>query len=115
MGRLAGSARAASGFLGYYLSSSGSSVSSPSTRISRECEAGSNVLFRQIGKFSQNLLVGHSRGQIIKHIVNRDAKSTNAGFLSSLASWLIYVAAIRFPFAAYLDTAAISILVVLSA
>src|ERR1035441_5736159 len=50
-----------------------------------EGEAGTNIFFSEIGKVAQNLLVGHSAGQIIQNVVDGDAQAANASLTATLA------------------------------
>jgi hypothetical protein len=43
--------------------------------ISSIRETGTNICFGQIGKFTQNLSVGHSAGQTFEHVIHSDAQA----------------------------------------
>jgi len=59
----------------------------PSFAIRRIGKTGPNVFLRQIGKLLQDLLMGHSCGKIIQHVVDGHAQATDARFSGALSSF----------------------------
>jgi len=53
--------------------------------VSRERQARTDVLLRQIGEIPQNVLMRHAAGEIFQHVVDGDAQPANARFSTPLA------------------------------
>ena len=53
--------------------------------VSRERETGADILFRQIGKIPQNILVRHATGEIFQHVIDGDAQPADARLPASFA------------------------------
>ena len=47
--------------------------------VSRVAQAGQNVLFAQVRKLFKDFLVGHSGGQIVENVINRNPHPPDAG------------------------------------
>jgi len=53
--------------------------------VSRVAQAGEDIVFRQIGKVSEDLLVAHTRSKVRQHVVDRDAHASDTRFPTALA------------------------------
>ena len=53
--------------------------------VSRVAQAGEDIVFRQIGKVSEDFLVAHTRSKVRQHVVDRDAHASDTGLPTALA------------------------------
>ena len=52
--------------------------------VSREGEAGADIFAREIRKITENLVFGHTGGEILEDVVNRNPHAADTGFTSPL-------------------------------
>jgi hypothetical protein len=50
-------------------------------------ETGTDVFFRQVGKFPQDLWMRHATGEIFEHVVHGDPEPSDAGFAASFSGF----------------------------